>query len=258
MSILCGSALFDGTRNKADCSTSPAALSQRRTIAHYRKAGNDHHMDDAPATSPAPLLLIVTGASGAGKTTLARKLAHALALPLASRDAIKERLFDTLGTHDHSWSRQLGQASYPLLYYALELLLAARASCIVESNFDPRWATGQLLELRRRHPFQALQIICTVHPSERLVRTLGRTLSGARHPGHADYTLFVRFPWLRPALFAQERLRLTLAPPADLASSWELPIGGGCLCIDTARLDEDGFAALVDAIRPRLQALLSW
>jgi predicted kinase len=40
---------------------------------------------------------------GAGKTTLARKLAPALELPLIARDDLKESLFETLG-----WSQRLG------------------------------------------------------------------------------------------------------------------------------------------------------
>ncbi len=54
-----------------------------------------------------PTLVLVTGAPGSGKTTLAMPLARHLGLPLITKDTIKEALFDTLGTGDHTWSQRL-------------------------------------------------------------------------------------------------------------------------------------------------------
>jgi adenylate kinase family enzyme len=63
------------------------------------------------------LMILISGLPCTGKTTLARKIAQKFRLPLISRDDIKESLFDSLGWHDREWSKQLGVASYQLLYY---------------------------------------------------------------------------------------------------------------------------------------------
>ena len=82
-----------------------------------------------------PLLVIVTGPPSAGKTTLARRIARDLGIPLFARDDIKEILFDSLGWSDRAWSRKVGHASWQILYHAMEELLRAGQSLVVESNF---------------------------------------------------------------------------------------------------------------------------
>ena len=87
-------------------------------------------MDERPDTSP--LVILVNGLPATGKTTLARRLATDLRLPLLAKDAIKETLFDTLGWSDRVWSRRLGAVTFTLLYMLLEEQLRAGRSCVVE------------------------------------------------------------------------------------------------------------------------------
>jgi predicted kinase len=67
-----------------------------------------------------PATVIVSGAPGSGKTTLARPLAAALGFALLSKDDIKESLFETIpgnGNGDElAWSRGLGGAAMELLW----------------------------------------------------------------------------------------------------------------------------------------------
>jgi predicted kinase len=63
-----------------------------------------------------PILILISGFSCTGKTTLAKKIAQRSSLPLIGRDDIKESLYDSLGYSDRKWSKKLGAASYDLLY----------------------------------------------------------------------------------------------------------------------------------------------
>ncbi|MYR02204.1 AAA family ATPase [Streptomyces sp. SID6137] len=80
-------------------------------------------------------IVLVTGAPGAGKTTLALPLSAELRFPLLSKDHIKETLHDALDAPvDLASSRRLGAAAMRLIW-----ALAARCpEAVLEANFLPR------------------------------------------------------------------------------------------------------------------------
>jgi predicted kinase len=130
--------------------------------------------------SAGPLLVVVTGMPAAGKTTVARGLATELALPLVTKDDIKERLYEALGTGDVEWSRQLGSAAYSLIFAFCRELLAAGHPLIAEANFFAGRHEGDFLALP---PHRLVQIHCYA-PLELLTeRFAGRS---ERHEGHLD------------------------------------------------------------------------
>ena len=65
-------------------------------------------------------VIIISGLPCTGKTTLGHKIAKRYNLPFISKDAVKESLFDSLGCDTREWSKRLGQATYPILYYFME------------------------------------------------------------------------------------------------------------------------------------------
>lgn len=133
-----------------------------------------------------PLLLLVSGPPGAGKTTMGVKLAQELGVPFLNKDGIKETLFDTLGARDRAWSRQLGAASAALLFHVIERLLEGGQSLVAESAFQTAFDAPRLKALQGRYRFRTLEVHCTANMETLLARYVLRAQSVERHPGHAD------------------------------------------------------------------------
>ena len=186
-------------------------------------------------------LIIILGPPATGKTTLGRRLAADLRLPFLSRDDFKERLFDRLGWRDREWSRQLGMASWDLLWHAVECQLAAGKAAIAETNFNGPLATATLRELAARYDFAPVQINCVTAGPVLIERHRRRAESGERHPGHVDSLESVRAE-LRDVL-----LRGRYEP---------LAIGAPTIEVDTtdfAALDYDGLLATLRETHPALR-----
>jgi ribonuclease HI/predicted kinase len=133
-----------------------------------------------------PLLIIVSGPPGTGKTTLARRIAQEFHLPLVAKDDIKESLFDTLGWKDREWSKKLGHATFELLFYFVESQLEAGRSLVVEANFASEFHAERFRTLKTKYDFVPLQIQCRADGDVLAQRFRARWDSGTRHPGHVD------------------------------------------------------------------------
>ncbi len=136
--------------------------------------------------SASTLLVVIGGAPGTGKTTLARRIGHDLELPVISKDGIKDALFDALGWSDVAWSRKVGVASIAVMFHVAEAVLAAGPPVIVECNFRPELDTARVARLVERTSCVPYQIFCEARPEILMQRFRARWESGARHPGHAE------------------------------------------------------------------------
>lgn len=128
-------------------------------------------------------LVIVAGAPGTGKTTLALSLGQSLGLPVITKDDIKEALATPFATGDRDWSRQLGVAAYAVLFAVGERVLAAGHGLILETNFRSGISDAPLRALARLAP--TVVIVCRVSEPLRRKRFGDRAARG-RHRVHID------------------------------------------------------------------------
>jgi predicted kinase len=132
------------------------------------------------------LLIIVSGPPSSGKTSISKKVAEELHLPLVFKDGIKEMLFNTLGWSDKEWTEQLNSATYATLYYFIEAQLEAGLSFVVEADFKPDEHTEKFKALKEKYRFEPVQVLCTADIEVLRERFKERANSPDRHPGHRD------------------------------------------------------------------------
>jgi diadenosine tetraphosphate (Ap4A) HIT family hydrolase/predicted kinase len=126
-------------------------------------------------------LVIVAGAPGAGKTTLAHKLGALLQLPVITKDDLKEALAEPFATGDREWSRRLGAATYSAYWVMAEQILSAGQGLVLESNFRRGISEEPLRRLAALAP-TALVVCHTPRARERFA---ARAAAG-RHRVHID------------------------------------------------------------------------
>jgi predicted kinase len=168
--------------------------------------------------------VVVSGAPGTGKTTVATTIAGRLGLPLLSLDAVKEGLADALGTGDEAWSDTLGDAAAEVIFR----MAATFPAAVVEG-----WWRRERRDRARQEFAGCLELFCRRDPQ--LAERRMRKRHGAnRHPIHRDV--------INPGL---------LLEAAALAATVE-PLGVGARLIEVDTSGAVGWDLLVDEISAAL------
>jgi len=170
------------------------------------------------------LRVVVSGAPGTGKTTIAELLAHQFKVPILSLDPIKEALGDSLGLGDESWSDRIGDAAAEVLFR-----LATSTSGVVCEG----WWRRERRERALREFGGWTEVFCRCEPEVAAERVRARATE-ARHPIHRDV--------INPAVLDSIARLAATTTPLQLA-------GGRLVEVDTTEpVDGPATAAAIRAM----------
>ncbi len=132
-----------------------------------------------------PSLIVVSGAPGAGKTTLAHAVARGVGCPAVCRDEIREGMAHA-GTADPAMRR-----TYDAFFDTLGVLLRAGVTVVAEAAFQDRLWRPVLSPLAGLGGIRVIR--CVADPAvarDRMTRRLGDPVRAA----HADPEMLARPP----------------------------------------------------------------
>jgi predicted kinase len=131
-----------------------------------------------------PTLVVVSGPAGAGKTTLAHRLAEAVGCPLISRDEIKEGMVHVSPGFVPAVGDDLTIRTLPVFFGVLELLLRAGVTTVAEAAFQDRVWRPRLEPLRGLAEFRIVH--CVVDADVALERIRRRRAEDPLRRAHVD------------------------------------------------------------------------
>ena len=152
-------------------------------------------------------LIVVSGAPGTGKSTIAAALGAALRFPVLSLDPIKEALADVLGLGGEDWSNQVGDAAAEVVFR----LARAFPDAVAEG-----WWRGARRDRALAEFAGATEVFCRCDPQLASDRAKARIGHG-RHPIHRDV--------INPAMAGRASLAATVTPLGLGAALVELNTG---------------------------------
>lgn len=137
-------------------------------------------MSDVPTR---PLLLVVTGQPGSGKTTLAHALAREIRCPAICRDEMKEGYVNTTG-HRGQGGDDIAWHVFNAFFDAVELLLRRDISLVAEAAFQHKVWSMKLETLASVARVRI--VICEIDPAQARARHIQRGLADPQRERYHD------------------------------------------------------------------------
>jgi predicted kinase len=131
-----------------------------------------------------PTLIVVSGPSGAGKTTLAHRLARRIGCPAICRDEIKEGMVLNAPDFEPSTGDELTMRTLPTFFNVLRLLLESGVTTVAEAAFQDHVWRPRLEPLREIARLKVIQ--CVVDDEVARERTALRMTHDPTRRAHAD------------------------------------------------------------------------
>jgi predicted kinase len=131
-----------------------------------------------------PMLIVVSGPAGSGKTTLAHELARAIGCPAICRDEIKEGMVHASGSPFRAEpGNPLTERASTVFFDLLELLLNAGVTVVAEAAFQDRVWQAHLEARSKRSRVRIIH--CRVDEATARQRMVDREV----RPAHADQSV---------------------------------------------------------------------
>ena len=178
-----------------------------------------------------PALILVTGPPGAGKSTLAPKLAERLGVPCISRDEIHSMVFDAWGESDFETQ---GKLNWQLFSWTLAQV-AARTAVVGETPLNHAVNRERLLALRASLDVPFVEVFLSGDAAELLRRVEHRATLPDAHVIKVRFTI-------------DGARRVLAAPYEPLLGDAESTIR-----VDTTDLSTVSVAGIADEVRRRLR-----
>lgn len=193
--------------------------------------------------------ILVAGMPAAGKSTLAKRLSRELGLPMFSKDAIKETLYDTLGFSSREEKVRLGVAANEIMLKSAGSCFACGQSCILENNFET--ATNPRLHAMLQES-GARPIVVMLGGEMRAIyaRYARRDQSPDRHRGHVVNDCYPEKP-------GSEGKHHTIDYETFVSSMTargmnQPPVHGDVIMVDTTKIESVDYSAIFAAIKERM------